>query len=452
MTPGRLTFRETFATWWPLAASWLLMGLELPAVSAVMARLPNPTVSLAAYGGVVFPIALIIEAPIIMLLAASTALSRDWRSYVLLRRFMFTAAALLTGLHALVAFTPLSGLVIGGLIGAPEEIREPARRGLQIMLPWTASIAYRRFQQGVLIRFGHSRAVGIGTAIRLGTNALVLAIGYSIGTIPGIVVGTSAVAAGVIAEAVYAGIRVHPVLRDRLRAAAPAGPPITSAEFARFYAPLALTSILTLLAMPLTSAAMSRMPRAIESLAVWPVLNGLVFTFRSLGFAMNEVVIALLDRPQAVPVLRKFSALLATTLSLLLLVAAATPISSLWFAVVSALPPPLAAMGHIGLWLAILVPGLSAYQSWYQGAIVHSRRTRGVTEAVSLYLGVSAAFLAAGVALARPTGLYAALVAMTTGLLSQIVWLRIRARAPLRALAAASAVATASLARPPAHP
>ena len=43
------------------------MSIELPLVSAVMARLSDPTIHLAAYGGVVFPIALVIEAPIIML-------------------------------------------------------------------------------------------------------------------------------------------------------------------------------------------------------------------------------------------------------------------------------------------------------------------------------------------------------------------------------------------------
>src|SRR5438552_14302416 len=66
-----------FQAWWPLAASWILMGLEVPAVSAVIARLPQPTVGLAAYGGIVMPVSMFIEGPIIMLLAASTALSRD---------------------------------------------------------------------------------------------------------------------------------------------------------------------------------------------------------------------------------------------------------------------------------------------------------------------------------------------------------------------------------------
>jgi len=115
ITPG-LSTRRIVATWWPLAASWLLMALELPAMSAVIARLPDPEIHLAAYGGVVFPLALIFESPIIMLLAAATALSKDLASYLKLRRFMLISGALLTGLHLLVALTPLYYPIVVGLI------------------------------------------------------------------------------------------------------------------------------------------------------------------------------------------------------------------------------------------------------------------------------------------------------------------------------------------------
>ena len=186
-----LTVRRIVRTWWPLAASWLLMGAELPVLSAVVARLADPEINLAAYGGVVFPLALVIESPIIMLLAASTALSRDWGSYVKLHRFMMLTSASLTALHALIAFTPLYYVVVRGVLGAPAEIVEPARLGLMIMLPWTWAIAYRRFNQGVLIRFGHSRAVGVGTVIRLISDGAVLLTGYLVGVLPGVVVATS---------------------------------------------------------------------------------------------------------------------------------------------------------------------------------------------------------------------------------------------------------------------
>ena len=163
MPPTEITLRQIFKTWWPLAASWLIMGVELPFITAVVARMADPKISLAAFGGVIYPLALIIEAPIIMLLAASTALSKDWDFYQMIRRFMMVTSAILTAIHLLVALTPLYYVVVGDWMGVPQLIIEPARIGLIIMTPWTWAIAYRRFNQGVLIRFGHSETVGIGT-------------------------------------------------------------------------------------------------------------------------------------------------------------------------------------------------------------------------------------------------------------------------------------------------
>src|SRR3970282_598647 len=139
-------------TWWPLAASWLLMGAELPALSAVVARLPNPEINLAAYGEIVFALALIIESPIIMLLAASTALSKDPDSYQKIRRFMMVSGAILPALHILVAFTPLYTFIVERVIGAPPEIVAPGRIGLMMKTPWTSSIGYRRVALVVLMR------------------------------------------------------------------------------------------------------------------------------------------------------------------------------------------------------------------------------------------------------------------------------------------------------------
>lgn len=72
-----LSHRQIFRACWPLAISWALMAVELPILGAVIARLAEPEIRLAAFGGVVFPVALVVESPIIMLLVASTAFSRD---------------------------------------------------------------------------------------------------------------------------------------------------------------------------------------------------------------------------------------------------------------------------------------------------------------------------------------------------------------------------------------
>ena len=133
--------------------------------------------------------------------------------------------------------------------------------------------------------------------------SLVLGIGAAVGRWPGIAVGTLAVAAGVSCEAVYAGWAVRPAVRALRSApsdaasagAAPAAavsagpdlPRLTFRRFLEFYIPLALTPLIMLIGMPLASGGMSRMPMALNSLAVWPVLSGLVFMLRSVGFCSS---------------------------------------------------------------------------------------------------------------------------------------------------------------------
>jgi hypothetical protein len=409
------------------------MGMELPILSAVVARLAEPEINLAAYGGIVFPLALIIEAPVIMLLAASTALSKDWASYKKLYNYMLLAGGILTTLHLLVALTPMYYFFAEGLLDAPPEIIEPARVGLIIMTPWTWTIAYRRLHQGIMIRFGHTNIIGVGTGVRLGMDVLVAGIGYFLG-LPGIVVATSAVASGVTIEAIYTGLRVQPVLRTELKPVPVLQPALTYRAFFAFYLPLVMTSLLTLLIQPMGSAALGRMPRALESLAVWPVISGLIFMLRSMGVAFNEVVVALLDEPLSTKSLRRFTMLLSIGTTGTLIIIAATPLSRLWLQNFSGLSPELAAIARNGMWFGLLLPGLNTLQSWYQGALLNSRKTRGISEAVAIFLSVTGLTLLGGVIWGQMIGLYVGLAAFSFGMLVQTIWLWVRGRPVLRAL------------------
>jgi len=401
--PSALPMRRIIKTWWPLAASWLLMSVSQPVMSAVIARLASPEVNLAAYGGVVHPISLIIESPIIMLLAASTALSKDWVSYLKVQRFTYVTAGILTLIHILVAFTPLYYVVVRQLLGVPEEIIEPARLGLMCMTPWTPAIAQRRFQQGAMIRFGHSEAV---------------------------VVGSAAQALSVTAESAYVGIRVRPVLKE-IRVAPPVDT-LTWKKFAVFYIPLALTSLMTFLWQPLASAGLSRMPNALDSLAVWPVVYGLSFMLRSFGTAYNEVVVALLDEPRSQASLRRFTTGLALSTTTIQLLMVSTPIAYLWFNRLSALSGPLSEVAVTGLWILLPLPALTALQSWYQGAIMHGSDTRGISESVAIFLGTAFVVLAAGVIFGRWTGLYYGALAYLLASLAQTGWQWLRSRQAMR--------------------
>ncbi|MEO1370300.1 MAG: hypothetical protein AAFX50_24215, partial [Acidobacteriota bacterium] len=208
-----LTLIRIFIFWLPLFASWLLMTAEGPILSAVVNRLPNEVVMLAALG-IVFAVEVTIEAPVINLLSTSTALVRDRPSFVVVRRFTLHWVVLLTVVATLVAFTPLFGWVVVDLLGTPPEVARWVQPGLQIMVPWTPAIAWRRFLQGVLIRFGETRTIAVGTALRLGATAGTAFALAAWSDLPGIHIFAWGLLAGVLVEAAYATAAARGVIRD----------------------------------------------------------------------------------------------------------------------------------------------------------------------------------------------------------------------------------------------
>ena len=114
-----------------------MMAAEGPYLAAIIARLDRPTQNLAAFG-VAFAFAIIIEAPVIMLMAAATALVRDRHSYLALRRFAYSLSAILTGVQVVVVLPPVFGWIADG-VGLPPEVALLTHQGLAVMLPWPVS-------------------------------------------------------------------------------------------------------------------------------------------------------------------------------------------------------------------------------------------------------------------------------------------------------------------------
>ena len=411
------------STWWPLAASWLLMGAELPAIAAVISRLDNPEIMLAAFGGVVFPIALLVESPIIMMLAASTAWSRNSESYRTLGRFSNRASLALTAIHTLIALTPLYWWVVVPLLEVPVEVQEPALLGLRIMLPWTWAIADRRFRQGALIRFGHRETIARGTAIRLAGTFLVLWI-FASQEASGIVTATASLTIGVLIEMLFVRWRAGRLLPARFEVADRQDHPQRSASLMAFYVPLALTPMLVLATQPIAAAGMTRMPLPLESLAVWGPIGGLIFLLRSAGIAFNEVVIAHCDDDGGPARLWRFSWMWGLGFSGVLAVLAVTPLADVWFRSVIGLEPELMELATESLWLAIPLPLLTFLQSYWQGLLVSQHRTRAVTGSVAAFLIVTVVLVGLGVWWAAWNGLVVSLAAFTIANVVQAGWLR----------------------------
>jgi hypothetical protein len=427
-----LTLGSTLRQWWPLAAGWLLMTAELTVFTALVARMPGPEVQLAAWG-IVFALSTLVQSPSTALLPTSTAMARDRVTFRTLTRYAWIVIGVLTAVHALIVVTPLYGVIVSGVMGVPADAAAQARPALLMMLPWTFGTGMRRFLQGVMIRFGHARIVILGAAMRLGVGTAIMVLGAIGDWLPGAQLAAVAIIAAVLTEVAYTRYRFTAVMREKLPPARDQNRSLTFRRFFAFFAPLVLTTVLTMTVQTLVTVVLGRMPLPLESLAVWPVLLSLLVILQSPGMAFTEVVISLLERPGAVPLLRTVMWAAVAVLTVALVAVAATPLARGWFLHVSALSPELTELAVLGLWLGLAVPGLRLLTSWYQGAIIYGEQTRGILESVLVFLVTAALVLGAGVAWGGMVGVYVGMIGMTAALATQAAWLARRAGPVLRA-------------------
>lgn len=405
--------RRILLFWLPLAASWLLMGSEMPFVNAALARLPEAERMIAAFG-IVASLSLAIESPVIMLLATSTALARSPQNYAVLRRFVLHLMLGTTVAHFLVGWTPLFDVIVRDWMRVPDSIVEPVRLGMRLMVFWSAAIAWRRFQQGVLIRYGQTRFVGQGTLLRLLGSAGVATLLALTGRVPGVAVGTVGLTFGVLVEALYAHLAARPLVAKRFGpGVAATAPDLTYGELARFHAPLAASTLLFLLAQPLVAAALARLPNPEAILAAWPVAAGLLFILRSPALALPEVIITLIDEKGSRPALRQFSLRLGIVCTALLALVSFTPLAHFYFRTLIGVNEDLARMAVVGGQVGVLLPFIIGWQSWFRGQLTARRAPSALTLAMMANMLSMAVLLIGGVLLKAP-GVALAAVALTT--------------------------------------
>ncbi|MEJ2104039.1 MAG: hypothetical protein P8X47_05615 [Ignavibacteriaceae bacterium] len=381
---NQLTYKKIFYFWLPLAATWLMMSVEGPYLAALIARTPKPEFNLAAYG-VAYSLALIIEAPIIMIMSASVALVKNKQTFLKLRNYTYTANGALTILMVLLVIPKVFYFVTEDLIELPTEVARLTHIATIILIPWPGAIGYRRFYQGLLIKNNLTRRVAYGTIIRLSAMSLTGLILFLSGTFNGVVIGAAALSSGVIFEAASSRFMVKEVIKKLLSDNTSLEQSITYKEITKFYYPLALTSLIGLGVQPLVTFFVGQSRMAIESLAVLPVVTSFVFIFRALGLSYQEVMIALIgEKKEAANQLIKFALFLSVILVSILALFAFTPLAEFWFITVSGLSTSLSDFARLPLMIMFFFPALTVLISVQRGILVSDKNTKPVTIATAI--------------------------------------------------------------------
>lgn len=399
------------------------MSIEGPFLAALIARSSEPIFNLAAYG-VAYSLALIIEAPIIMIMSASIALVKGSQSFYKLRNFTYAANGLITLIMLIVVTPPVFYFITEGLIGLPSEVSRLTHIATIILIPWPGAIGYRRFYQGILIKYRLTRRVAYGTIIRLLSMSICAITLYISGVVEGVVIGAVSLSFAVTMEAIAIRFMVRGTVKKIKSGNSSSEQVLTYREINKFYYPLALTSFIGLGVQPLVTFFVGQSRMAIESLAVLPVVTSFVFIFRALGLSYQEVIIALIgEKKEKFKPLLKFAIALAVILVAVLALFAFTPLADFWFITVSGLSESLAEVAHLPLMIMFFFPALTVLITIQRGVLVAVKNTKPITIGTAMEFITIVIMLFVFINYLDMIGAVAAVVAVVAGRLAANIYL-----------------------------
>jgi len=423
--------RAIFPFWLALYTSVLLLCAEQPIVSGFINRLPNEVLMLGAMG-VCLSLSMTIESPIINLLSTSTALVRDRASFLLVRKFTVHWMLFLTALTILLAYTPIFDLVVIRVIRVPGDMALWVRPGLRIMTFWSAGIAWRRFLQGILIRYDQPKKVAWGTAIRLACIGVSLVVLSLWADWPGVITGAFALMLGVISEAVYATIITRPICKSLLDSEEKpsGGGSLSYVELFWFHLPLAGAAALWLLAQPLVTFNLTRLDMPTESLAAWPVIFQITLVARAAALALPEVVISLSKEKNSFIPIRRFTYSLAGAFVLIMFGFSFTFISDIYIFEVQDMMRSTGGLVKSTLPLFLFYPALCILIAWLRGLLTNASSTGDINAGMGINLALMALVLGIGVARGSQ-GLPTAALALNIAIVCEMSYLAWRAKGML---------------------
>jgi progressive ankylosis protein len=334
---------------------------------------------------------------------------------------------------AVVAFPPVFNWLAWAM-GLPAGIAKLTHTATTIVLLWPAAIGYRRFYQGLLVRAGLTRRVAYGTVIRLGTMSMTAAVLAWRSSLPGATIGAASLIVGVISEAAASRWMSWHIVKELEATPPPAGQtPLTVTGIIRFYYPLAMASVLSLITGPVVTFFMGHSRNPIESLAVLPVINSFVFLFRSGAFAYQEVAVALtgIHREHKAEIVR-VSRILGGAATIGLALVAWTPLLRVWFEDVSGLTPEMASFAIIPMRILVLHPALEYLLFLQRSLLILARRTRFITVGTAIEATGISVGLALSVGPIGLVGVTAAAVAAMVGRLAANTFLEWAVRTEVR--------------------
>lgn len=416
----------------PLAVTAIVLELGQQFLSAGMARVPQATQTLAAYG-LAWGIVLFLTSPLgqakeLGLVLVSTP--QAWRE---VRRFVvLLGLALVCGMAAL-TIGPIGRAVIEDLHGVDPELGAVVRLALLLFVPYPLLRGLTLFHAGLLLRVRKTALVSYAMIANLALSIVAIVVLLPVPFVRErpILLPVLAIYAGILIQfgiTVWAAYRY----RNRLFALEPAGAittPLTVGYIARFFWPLALIMLIQELSRPLINLFVARGPDATAALAILAVL----YTLGRIPYGwLNEIrnlAPAFREESRSLYYIRRFAVACAFISFGMMLAMFWSPLRDVILERLIGVDAGLAERARVPLLIYSFYSFIVATRAYFHGLGLRDRRTRAMAPSAPARI---LAILTALVALPR-LGVYGAtlgVAALTAGFAAETaaVWWGVQGR------------------------
>lgn len=404
----------------PLSLSDVTMMFADPAITMTLAHLPSARTNMAAVG-VAKSLAVFFESPIIMLLHASNTLGGSKGSRNALKRFTLISMAILSGLILFLGVPWVFAQFATYFLGIDGEVARKSQQVLLLMAIWPSAIAWRRYNQGLLIRYGHGNAVARAGMVRLVAVGVILLAGYFL-EIRGFLLAGFALVGGVVIEALLVTLSAKSLQVESALEISSKVKPITNVSGVwKFYWPLANSMLVVWGGRAVLIAVIARAQDSALALAAWPAAWGLVLLVGNSTRMVQQVIIR--NRQEVdLGLIVRFTASVGAVASVALLLVAGTPWGRSGVSVFLGRDLALISSVVPVLMICACMPLLIAFQNAMQALLISDSRTSRINGATWLGTGAllvtTATLVAFGV-----SGAFSAATGMLAALSTETVWL-----------------------------
>jgi len=377
-----LTVRTAVVFFVPLILTTELHQLSHSLVHAFLARLGDPTTTLAAFS-VAFAFNTTFSGIISVGTQAGMSYVTDKRSFWRVARFYFGVALVPFLLIEVVALTPLGDWLFGTLMGASAEVTRLAKPASAIMALWIFPNQVRNLATALCMMRRRTMLISNSTIVRLVSQALMLMV------LPFWMEGALAGAASLVGCMTVEAIYMYWVSRHiYAELAARGGEQASYRQMWGFSWPLMITQVTENGVTFVINFFLGRLAHPDLALAAFGVVNALNSLVASPLRNLVQTAQALVHSRRDMRVMLRFAHRLTLVYVVLVGSLFYTPMRAVILSGIMGLPDALSSYATPGVQMMLLVVMVWGYSSLFRGLLAAMRKTRAIAGSAVIRLMV----------------------------------------------------------------